>query len=108
MKLLKIIFIISIIGIIIGCATQNYASKGNRYLNQKEYEKAINEFEKSLSIDTLPGSLSGMSRANIGLKRHNEAKKYLNLLKNKFPDHKFTPIQIDIWNKKFPNDTIAY
>lgn len=105
-KLINLVSILLLFIFMYRCAFQNYTSKGHRYLNQEKYKEAVIEFEKSLWIDTLPVSLSGLSRANLGLNKHVEAKKFLILLKNKFPYHKFIPIQIEIWNNKFPDDKI--
>lgn len=83
-------------------SSQNHASKGWKYLNKKEFSQAKNQFELSLAKDTLPGNLSGMSNALQGLNELTEAKKYLLLLIEKFPKHKFTKVQIDLWNKTYP------
>jgi hypothetical protein len=92
---------------IISCASSNHATIGWNYIEKKNYSEAKKEFELSLAKDTLPGSLSGMSKALEGLNEKSEAKKYLVLLNKKFPNHRFTPMQIESWNQRNPNDKIA-
>jgi hypothetical protein len=102
-----IVTFLSLFIVILGCVTQNHASKGWKHIEKREYAAAKNEFELSLANDTLPGSLSGMSRALDGLNEIAESKKYLILLRDKFPTHRFTAVQIESWNKRFPNDPIT-
>ena len=107
---LKLIILSIALGSYLNCmsqSSQKHASRGWKYLDKKEYSEAKNEFELSLVKDTMPGSLSGMSRALQGLNQLAEAKKYLQLLIEKFPKHRFTGVQIDLWNKTYPDDTIG-
>ena len=108
MKIKAIIFLLALFASL-SCASQssqNHASKGWKYLSKNDYSKAKKEFQMSLAKDTLPGSLSGMSIALQGLNELKEAKEYLLLLLKKYPKHRFTKIQIDLWNEKFSEYTI--
>ena len=87
---------------------QKHASKGWKYIDKKEYSEAKKEFELSLAKDTLPGNLSGMSYALQGLNDLVEAKKYLLLLTEKFPKHRFTKLRVDLWNKAYPDNVINF
>lgn len=107
----KIIVLLIALATSLSCmsqSSQKHASKGWNYLNKKEYSEAKREFQISLAKDTLPGNLSGMSNALQGLNELKEAKKYLLLLIEKFPKHRFTKVQIDLWNKTYPDNTINF
>ena len=73
----------------------NHASKGWKYLNNRDYNKAKQEFEFSLANDIIPGDST-------------EAKKYLLLLIEKYPKHRLTKPQVDLWNYAYPNYTINF
>lgn|GEM_PF-2602097 len=107
----KIFALIIAMTLSLNCMSQSsrsHANKGWKYLNKKEFSQAKNQFELSLVKDTMPGSLSGMSIALQGLNEPTEAKKYLLLLIEKFPNHRFTKVQIDLWNKIHPDNIINF
>lgn len=87
-------------------SAQSHASKGWKLLEKKEFDEAKKEFQYSLAKDTLPGNLAGMSSALHALNQLSAAKAHLLLLLKKYPTHRFTKSQIDLWNRKFPDNPI--
>ena len=107
---LKILMLLIATAISLNCMSQSsvsHANKGWKYIKKKQYSQAKTQFELSLAKDTLPGNLSGMAIALKGLNELTEAKKYFSILLRKFPYHRFTRPQIELWNEAYPEHAIS-